>query len=63
MSIRVHTEDVKRHACDLMDQCLKEDLEEVLFNESIRNEEIFEVLVLVNSFYQVAFAFSSFLFE
>ncbi len=63
MSIRVHTEDVKRHACELMDQCLKEELEEVLLNESIRNEEIFEVLVLVNSFYQVAFAFSSFLFQ
>ena len=62
-SIRVHTEEVKRHACELMDECLKEEVEGVLLNEGVKNEDIFEMLVLLNSFYRVAFAFSSFLFS
>jgi hypothetical protein len=61
-SIRVHTEEVKRQACKLMDQCLKEEVEGVLLSDSIKNEDVFEMLVLLNSFYQAAFAFSSFLF-
>ena len=47
----------------MMDQCLKEQIEEMLFNDALKNEEIFEILALLNNFFQVAFSFSTFVFD